>query len=119
MKLYPQHEIHLHDEKGGEKDVHVYINHGSDYVLPELTQNGYKLAEWLDSMGAGFGKPGQTIKNVAKRYELYARWSEPLTYQITYDLDGSGIKILENSVSYYQYTKGALLPDANQVIVPE
>lgn len=119
MKLYPQHEIHLHDEKGGEKDVHVYINHGSDYVLPELTQNGYKLAEWLDSMGAGFGKPGQIIKNVAKRYELYARWSEPLTYQITYDLDGSGIKILENSVSYYQYTKGAVLPDANQVIVPE
>ncbi len=119
MKLYLQYEIHLHDEKGGEKDRIVYVNRGSDYILPELTQNGYQLLEWSDSMGESIGKPGQAIQNVAKRYELYARWSEPLTYQITYDLEGSGVKILENHVSYYQYTKGAVLPDANQVIVPE
>lgn len=119
IQLYPQHEIHLHDEKGGEKDVIVYVNHGSDYVLPELLQNGYRLIEWSDSMGKGIGNPKQIIKNVVRRYELYARWSEPLTYQITYDLEGSGVKILENSVSYYQYTKGAVLPDANQLIVPE
>jgi len=119
MQLFLQHEIHLHDEKGGEKDVIVYVNHGSDYALPELTQNGYRLIEWSDSMGEKIGNPKQMIKNVVRRYELYARWSEPLIYQITYDLKDSGVKILENSVSYYQYTKGAVLPDTNQVIVPE
>lgn len=119
MQLYPQHEVHLHDEKGGEKDHIVYVNHGSDYILPELTQNGYRLVEWLDAMGKSMGNPKQMIKNVVKRYELYARWSEPLVYQITYDLEDSGVKILENSVSYYQYTKGAVLPGANQLLVPE
>ncbi|HBI61927.1 MAG TPA: hypothetical protein DDY31_12080, partial [Lachnospiraceae bacterium] len=42
-----------------------------------------------------------------------------LTYHISYDMGELDVRILENNISYYQYSKETILPNASQVSVPE
>jgi len=119
LKLSVQQAVHLFDENGKEKESIDYITRGKDYVLPDLKKDGYRFLGWYNSMGELVGAPGDMIKDITKRCDYYARWSEPLTYSITYDVGSTGLKILENKVLYHQYTKDTILPDKTQVIVPD
>ena len=119
LKLSVQQAIHLLDENGKEKESIDYITRGKDYVLPDLKKDGYRFLGWYNSLGELIGAPGDVIKDITKRCDYYAKWSEPLTYTISYDLGDTGIKILENKVLYHQYTKDTILPNKTQVIVPD
>ena len=118
LKLSVQQAIHLFDENGKEKESIDYITRGKDYVLPDLKRDGYRFLGWYNSHGELVGAPGDVIKNITKRCDYYAKWSDPLTYSITYDLGDTGIRIIENKVLYHQYTKDTILPDKTQIIVP-
>ncbi len=119
LELSVQHAIYLHDETGKEKEQVVYVTRGKDYVLPEQKRTGYRFLGWYFADGNKAGDAGDTIKNIVKRCDYYAKWSEPLTYHISYDMGAFDIKILENNISYYQYSKETVLPNASQVLVPE
>lgn len=119
LALFIQHAVYLHDETGKEKEKVAYVTRGKDYVLPELKRTGYRFLGWYDADGKKAGDAGSTIKNILKRCDYYAKWSDPLTYHISYDMEGFDIKILENNISYYQYSKETILPNASQVSVPE
>ena len=119
LVLFVQHAVYLHDETGKEKEQVLYVTRGTDYILPELKKIGYRFLGWYSADGKKAGDAGDTIKNILKRCDYYAKWSEPLTYHISYDMEGFDIKILENNISYYQYSKETILPNASQVSVPE
>jgi len=119
LELSVQHAIYLHDEAGKEKEQVVYVTRGKDYVLPEQKRTGYRFLGWYLADGNKAGDAGDTIKSVVKRCDYYAKWSEPLTYHISYDMGEFDIKILENHISYYQYSKETVLPNVSQVLAPE
>lgn len=119
LELFIQHAVYLHDESGKEKEKIVYVTRGQDYVLPEQKRTGYRFLGWYFADGKKAGDAGDTVKNIVKRCDYYAKWSEPLTYHISYDMGGLDIKILENNISYYQYSKETVLPNTSQVLVPE
>lgn len=119
LTLAVQQAVKLHDNAQKENDKIEYVTLGKDYVFPELKRNGYRFLGWYNSFGEFVGKAGQVLKQVPYGSEYYAKWSEPLTYSITYNLGNTGVKILENQVAYHQYTKETYLPNQNQVVVPE
>lgn len=56
-----------------------------------LTRNGYKLTSWNTQPNGKGKKYALTAKNLAKpgeTIELYAQWGKPLSYKVTYDLQG-------------------------------
>ncbi len=90
--------------------VQLYLNDGTDESGPalslsmntgetlssklaagQITRNGYKLASWNTAAEGKGRKYALNAKNLAKPGEsitLYARWSKPVSYKITYDLQG-------------------------------
>lgn len=119
LELFIQHAVHLYNETGKEKETVVYVTRGTDYVLPEQKRTGYRFLGWYFADGKKAGDAGDLVKNVVKRCDYYAKWSEPLTYHISYDMGELDVRILENNISYYQYSKETILPNASQVSVPE
>ena len=119
LELTIQQAIYLHDEIGDVTETISYVARGKDFVLPELTKIGYRFLGWYDSYGEFAGSSGEIVKNITKRCDYYARWSDPLSYSITFDMDNLDVKILEGEVSYHQYTKETILPNKDQVVVPD
>ncbi len=119
LTLTVQHSVYLHDVSEKEKEQVFYVARGDDFIFPECKRTGYRFLGWYSVLGTKEGEPGDAVKNITKRFDFYAKWSEPLTYYISYDMGGADIQILENHVSYYQYSKGAVLPTASQVVVPD
>lgn len=119
IKLTIEQAVYIHNEFDAEQKKILYVIRGKDFTLPEVEKNGYRFLGWYDASGKLAGLSGEIIKNITERCDYYASWSEPLTYSVTFDMDGMDIKILEGAVSYHQYTKETRLPGKEQIIVPE
>lgn len=119
LQLTIQQAICLYDERATEKEQIVYVKYGGDFTFPKKAVGGFQFLGWYLKDGQKAADAGQIQKNVKKRCEYYAKWSEPLVYTITYDLEGTGVKILENGVTQYQHTKEVILPTKEQLAVPE
>lgn len=118
LELTVQQMICLHDERSTEKEEMLYVKHGEDFTFPERAVGGYRFLGWYLEGGEKAADAGQIQKKITKRYDYYAKWSEPLLYSISYELADTGVKILENEVKQYQHTKEVTLPSENQVLAP-
>ncbi len=115
--FYIMHTVILHYEISGMEDVVLKVDHGKKAELPVPEKKGYKLLGWQDKNGSLI--TGASSEAIKSSVELSAKWSEPLTYKITYDIDSYFLRIAENRVDTYQFGKGAVLPTEKQVIVAE
>lgn len=115
VTLIPQFQIVLHREMEdqGEKD---YCCWGKSYKLPAMERQGYDFLGWYTQEGTAMGAGKEDISTL-EDIELFPKWSEPLYYQISYDVEDRTVKILENKVSRYQYLSEVNLPGKNQVAV--
>jgi len=114
LTLVPQFQIVIHrEENQGEVE---YCCWGKSYRLPILERQGYRFLGWHTKEGTMMGEGKDEISSL-EDMELFPRWSEPLHYQISYDVEDRSIKILENKVSRYQYLSEVNLPGKNQVAV--
>lgn len=117
LTLIPQFKVTLHGQDDRREEE--YCCWGKTYKLPLLQKNGYQFLGWRTREGAAVGAGEEEITSL-EDMDLYPGWSEPLRYQISYDVEEHIIKILEGKVSEYQYLSGAKLPDKNQVaVLPE
>ena len=115
LSLIPQFQILMHGGDDG-KPTEDYCCWGKSYTLPEAEKPGYDFLGWYTKEGEFVGKEKESISGIDS-VELFARWSEPLHYHITYDIEDQTLKILENKVSEYQYLTEVMLPGKNQVAV--
>lgn len=56
-----------------------------------LTRNGYNLVSWntrADGRGKKYSLAAKNLAKPGETIELYAQWSKPVSYKITYDLQG-------------------------------
>lgn len=78
-----------YDAKGGvpaPPSVLVFI--GGEYALPPVTKVGYTFGGWATGdNGTGELLNAQSTVSIDHSHTLYARWT-PITYAITYNLDG-------------------------------
>ena len=114
--FYVQHLISFFSDTEELKERACYIDHGEKLTLPVLEKKGYQFLGWKEK-DQDTVYAGDSLGAVLKGYELYAVWSEPLSYQIAYEVEDHLVKIAENQVSSYQYGTETLLPDKMQVIV--
>lgn len=117
INIYPQFKISYDDKSCPD----VYVNYGENVTLNENKKTGYNFEGWYsDKEFKNFLGSSQGIfKNVVSDITIYAKWSEPLKYNITYDLKDSGIIIINGDVKSYTYMEKVLLPTENQMIIPE
>lgn len=115
VTMIPQFQIVLHRDRDsqGEKE---YVSWGKSYVLPSVEKPGYALKGWYSKEGKLLGTQGEEIAGT-ENIELYGEWSEPLCYRISYEIQDTVLRILENKVVQYQFLSEVRLPDKNQVVV--
>ncbi len=114
--FYAQHLIHFYSDGKELKEKELYIDHGKKISLPSIEKTGYQFLGWKEKDKDKVYN-GEALGDAVKGYELYAVWSEPNTYKISYEIEDHLIKIAENQVNSYQYGKETILPDKMQVIV--
>lgn len=115
VTMIPQFQIVLHrdPDSQGKKE---YVSWGKSFSLPSMEKPGYALKGWYSREGKLIGTQGEEIAGT-ENIELYAEWSEPLCYRISYDIEDRVLRILENKVVQYQYLSEVRLPEKNQVVV--
>lgn len=114
LTLVPQFKVTLHDGEGKKEEEYCCL--GKAYTLPLLERKGYRFLGWCTQDGNTVGAGKEEITSV-EDMDIYPSWSEPLHYQISYDVEERAIKILEGKVSQYQYLSEVSLPNKNQVAV--
>ena len=114
--FYVQHLIRFYSDEKELKEKACYIDHGTNVTLPVLEKKGYQFLGWKEKDKKTVYQ-GNALGDVLKGYELYAVWSEPNTYKISYEIEDHLVKIAENKVITYQFGKETVLPDKMQVIV--
>lgn len=114
--FYAQHLIRFYSDGKELKEKALYIDHGMNVMLPSLEKKGYQFLGWKEKDKETIHKEN-SLGDVSKGYELYAVWSEPNTYKISYEIEDHLVKIAENKISTYQFGKETMLPDKMQVIV--
>lgn len=114
--FYAQHLIRFYSDGTELKEKACYIDHGKKISLPSLEKKGYQFLGWKEKNGSKVYQ-GDDLGAILKGYELYAAWSEPNTYKISYEIEDHLVKIAENKIMTYQFGKETLLPDKMQVIV--
>ncbi len=101
--------VKLYRNDGGietEPAQNISVNTGellsSKSETAKIIRNGYTLSSWNTKADGKGKKYALNAKNLAKPGEtitLYAQWSRPITYKITYDLQG-GKNAAGNPKSY-------------------
>ncbi len=117
LQLNIQHFIMFYGESGNFSDRKEFVVHGKGFKLPEAEKQGYRFLGWYTGTGNYVGMPGDWTESVTQDGELFAKWSEPLEYQIIYETDDCDIRILEHQVTTYRYQEEVILPDSTQVWV--
>lgn len=117
INIYPQFKISYDDKRCPD----IYVNYGENVILNENKKTGYNFEGWYsDKEFKNFlGSSQGVFKNVVSDITIYAKWSEPLKYNITYDLKDSGIIIINGDVKSYTYMEKVILPTESQMIIPE
>lgn len=104
-----------------EGDHKKYVDHGACVYLENLKKEGHRLEGWYED--AAFkqfaGMAGQRSKAIYKNMVYYPKWSDPLNYKITYDLQNTKAVMLENRIDHYVYGQKTQLPDASQLFLPD
>ena len=83
-------EFELDANGGAVADAKVSFNFGVAYVLPTPVRTGYNFIGWYDGDQKYEMNGTWTDENVLS-VKLIAKWSEPIVYNITYDLAGGSI----------------------------
>ena len=102
VTLYAQwkaipYTVSLYANDGGEQQEPVTLTLEKNELLSskaetaQIVRNGYSIASWNTKADGKGKKYAVNAKNIAKPGEtisLYAQWSKPISYKITYDLQG-------------------------------
>lgn len=119
LNLYLQQSVVFYGSSDQFSDKAEFVVYGKSVKLPEIEKKGYQFLGWYTKEGEYAGDARQIIYHVTKNSEYFAKWSDPLSYKIFYDIDDSRIKILENKVDSYRYMEEINLPDASQIVVDD
>ena len=85
------------------------VTYDSAYdALPTPTRTGYTFTGWFTAASGGTQVTGDTKVTTASDHTLYAHWSEPGSYTITYDANGGTVSPTSKTVTY-DSTYGALV----------
>lgn len=118
-KVFLQQSIEFYGNSEQFSDITTLVIYGKQIRLPNIEKNGYEFLGWYTEGGEFIGNIGQVTNNILKNSKFYAKWSEPLSYHIFYDIDDLKIKVLENKISSYHFMEKASLPDISQIAVAE
>ncbi len=102
VTLYAQwkaipYSVSLYANDGGDQQEPVMLTLEKNEILSskaetaQIVRNGYSIASWNTKADGKGKKYALNAKNIAKPGEtisLYAQWSKPISYKITYDLQG-------------------------------
>ncbi len=107
-------ELYTNDGKG-TGPVSFTMNTGellSDQSeTAKITRGGYTLASWntrADGKGKKYALKAKNLAKPGEKILLYAQWSKPISYKITYDLQG-GKNAAKNPKSYTAANRPVLL----------
>lgn len=121
MTLWKNANLHIQHSISFEGDHKKYVDHGACVYLENLKKEGHRLEGWYED--AAFkqfaGMAGQRSKAIYKNMVYYPKWSDPLNYKITYDLQNTKAVMLENRIDHYVYGQKTQLPDASQLFLPD
>ena len=80
------------------------------FALPTPTRTGYTFNGWFDDSGFTGIPITQIVRGNTGNVTLYARWSEPIEYTISYTLNG-GTNSAENPTTYNVETETITLQE--------
>lgn len=117
LKIYPQFLVSYNDKIFTD----TYLNYGQSVKLQGIKKTGYNFEGWYSDkeLKNYIGTSQETISNITSNITLFAKWSAPLEYNITYNLNNSGVVILTGDVKSYKYMDRVVLPVESQMIIPE
>ena len=116
MKLYPQFLLSYNDKIYPD----TYVNYGAGIKLQNYKKTGYDFEGWYSdsALKNHIGKALAVVNNICSNITLFPKFSDPLKYNITYNLKDSGVVILTGDVSSYKYMEKVILPIESQMIIP-
>lgn len=102
VTLYAQwkalpYSVSLYANDGGDQQEPVTLTLGKNELLSskaetaQIVRNGYSIASWntrADGKGKKYAINAKNIAQPGETISLYAQWSKPISYTITYDLQG-------------------------------
>ena len=99
-------------EDGVSYETVKTVTFASGYgTLPTPTRPGYSFTGWVDKDGNAV--TANTVANDASPKALYSKWS-PVTYTITYELDGGTITSQDYTTNTYTIEDNLVLPSASK-----
>ncbi len=99
-----------------------YGDYGSSLSIPVPKAAGYIFQGWYRDQGLQqLAADGElTLGSLIENHIVYARWSEPLSYKLQYDLgDYKGVSFRNPAAGSYQYGREEILPGSEQLNIPE
>lgn len=120
ITLWKAANLHMQHSITFTSDQKKYVDRGDSVLLPNLKKEGHTLEGWYEDIAFGqlAGMAGQRSKAIYQNTVYYPKWSDPLCYKITYDLQNTQAVILEGRADHYTYGQKTKLPDASQIIIP-
>ena len=117
MTFYLQHKVVWQGNADEFTERTEHKIHGKEFRLPAMKKKGYQFLGWYSKDGNYIGTEGDYVSGITEDVSYVAKWSEPLSYQISYDIDDLKIKILEQTAQKYCYGQTVALPNSNQIWV--